>query len=378
MRDSKTNFRNKVLRIPLAASSVLFAGCIFQSNAKRDIDPQESRAKIIGGTAVLKETFKSSVYLGTSCSATVVSEWHLLTAGHCVRRPGAATDLIVENDKLRISSFSAGNDFNGHREKFDIHVSRTIIHPDWLKLLSGSDQGGGVDTWPSDLAIIELKETIPLPVSEIAAPPTNLKGKRVVLVGAGCQQLGGAGGSEMRFAPLLVQSVEKFSYILDPSENVTKSGSTACAGDSGGGTFLADTNGNAILGGKKVETIVAVNSTTSPPRAGEPADTITSTIVIRLDVPSVATWLSDSMSQSTKPKEKAKGLLPGTLSEKIDEARSAVGRMPSKIRMLKELMLFDKRLAGMDDIQKSKLGEILLNPKNLAIDSEKLIVNFLK
>ncbi|CAH2002623.1 unnamed protein product [Acanthoscelides obtectus] len=188
------------------------------------------------------------------CSATLISQLHVVTAAHCVKRKNRgydetldAKDLLVKLGKLNIQewTYSPG-------EKIIAPKSITV-HPDYIS--SHSD---------ADIAVLELIERIEFTTTIrpicLWSGPTNLEvvvGKLGTVVGWGMDENGNITTSEPRQVSLPVVSHEDcLSSSAIFATQVTgrtfcagfRNGSGPCNGDSGS-AFALQQNGRWMLRG---------------------------------------------------------------------------------------------------------------------------------
>lgn len=183
---------------------VLFAVALLAQTALAD-------SRLIHGQPVPAGSFTEVVKIvtGTSgCTATIVGKRVLLTAAHC-------------------GSTGATSKFSLDGKQYTGKVTRSSLYP-------GKDH---------DVAVIVTSE-------DIAGKPASVggtaeKGKSVTLLGYGCTQPGGGGGSDgiLRYGTTTITAFAGFDMVSKQA-----GGAALCFGDSGGPLFDSVGGKHKLLG----------------------------------------------------------------------------------------------------------------------------------
>jgi hypothetical protein len=336
-----------------------------------------SEVKIIGGDVVARTSLPPVVYIATGCSAVVISPNQLLTAGHCVQR--YPDYFVVEKGtKLEIDAV-AGKPFNNGLRKFQATITGVEIHPSWRDKLksSGNPDVAADDPNTLDLALITLSGNLPIVPALLNTGGIKAK-QNVLLVGAGCDSRTLMSLGTMRQAPLSIDSVSKFKFLIGTrrSDDPNKLAG-ACEGDSGGGSFLQENNRNTALSADKKWTLLGISSILSAPQVGGDLNQVLSLTAIRTDTEAVATWLKSQTA--ARPAGMLEDSEPQTVFEAIDRIRASVqddssyrsARIKSTIQATPEL----KDKLGSSRID--ELVKILMAPENTSKKSETILKRYL-
>jgi hypothetical protein len=153
-----------------------------------------------------------------ACSATLVSDRAVLTAGHCV-----TGDQVVDVELTRRV---------GAADALHRRIVRVVMHPEYTR--ESSDH---------DLAIAWLDSPVATaPAQLVGANQLLAEGALVRAVGFGQTRDPGVPEGERRQGTLAVKSVQSFTFELAPSPALT------CLGDSGGAIFAMFPGGERLVG----------------------------------------------------------------------------------------------------------------------------------
>ena len=221
-----------------ALAAVLASSALLGCSA--DAEPQAGRTQAIaGGTEdashqnvflLVRETSES----GSLCTATLIAPNLLLTARHCVS-PGTGDDHVlcgdsVLDDPYPASAFFATNDAQPHRES-PIFRAIAVRVP-----------GLGEDTCGYDLALIILKQSVPIDISTPAVPRIDREvqpGELYTAVGYGENEAGKSTGNRMQLDGLSI-ACEPGSCGEGVESTEFRGEKGICSGDSGGPALDAD------------------------------------------------------------------------------------------------------------------------------------------
>jgi len=255
------------LRKSIVLGLFLFTGC-GEPSANSDLD-------LVGGSKARTGQYASAILFmgaaGSSCTATKVSNRHLLTAAHCVtdsngklaldKRAGeaiAATNF-PSRDRADTSKWHSGK------------IKSVAVHEEWTSqcLLPQS----GCLTRSVDLAVIEFDADLPSQWPNARIDQRNvLDADKVTMVGYGCEVAVGSGPrttlSNKKYgdaevissfkvndrAPIVpAGELKKYAsrYLLTPGRNFAGQTSadraSLCPGDSGGPVYRAGSD-NIVVG----------------------------------------------------------------------------------------------------------------------------------
>ncbi len=337
-----------------------------------------SGVKVIGGDNVALTTASPLVYLATGCSAVVISPYKLLTAGHCVlKAPEPYSPLLKKGQKIQISAI-AGKPFNNGLQTFEATMTAVEVHNSWRdKLMSyGNPDLAADDPDSLDLALITLDGNLPIkPASLITEKPVPQQ--NVLLVGAGCDNRSSQSLGAFRQAPLKIDSVAKFKFVIGTkrSDDSNKQAG-ACAGDSGGGAFLQEGNGKLKLGSNGEWILTGISSVLASAKNWDEYLKPLSLTSIRVDTEAAVSWL---LSQKSKePFVQLKDTEPQTIFEFLEQVRKNIqnndefraSRIKAAIEATPELK---------NKLPTAKIDEIakkLLAPENANKTAQKIIESY--
>lgn len=122
--------------------------------------------RIVGGETASADQFvwqasifrnPESIYLTQFCAGSILSERWIITAAHCVIDE-RASGLFVGVGFIDLDTTAATLENDGTGQV--IAVERIITHPDYIANSSESDTGGGLVSFDSDIALLELSTAI--------------------------------------------------------------------------------------------------------------------------------------------------------------------------------------------------------------------------
>ncbi|KAH8303574.1 hypothetical protein KR018_003534 [Drosophila ironensis] len=198
--------------------------------------------RIAGGDLAVAEQFPYQVGLGIEepnnlfswCGASLISEWYLLTAAHCVERPVSITIYLGGVKRLLPHQMLKSS-------PPDVH-----LHPGWNN-----------QTLENDIALIRLPEAS---VFSSSIRPIRLPGKAsrqasyeyIPAIATGWGRINddsSAISDDLRYVISFVESNEdcSYSYANVRSSNIcmdTTGGRSTCTGDSGGPLVYRDVSQN--------------------------------------------------------------------------------------------------------------------------------------
>jgi hypothetical protein len=337
----------------------------------------KSEEKIIGGDMVLRQTAPPVVYVTSGCSAVVVSPYQLLTAGHCIERYFDYFS-IKKGEKIEIVAF-AGKPFNDHQQKFEATVIAAEVHPSWREKLriTGDPNAAADDPNTLDLGLITLNGNLPILPASLLANNVEAKSK-ILLLGAGCDSRVQVSYGTLRQAPLSVETVTPLKFLVGTrrTDHPAKLAG-ACEGDSGGGSFLQDKNGNLVLTNDGKWTLLGISSILTAPRDGEDFKQVLSMTAIRTESPVVSAWLKSKTLP--KPVANLKDTEPQTLYGAIDRIRNSI-QDSEEYRIERLEILFNKTSELKDKLTPSQIKDAikeLMDPKNSQKPSDQILKKYL-
>ena len=157
------------------------------------------------------------------CSGVVIAKNKIATARHCLSELSSPLDLRFGTDAYSAPSVSRN--------------IRTIIQS---PASPNSRQG--------DLAIITLQENLEGVQAAKLPQDAESPGMRLIISGYGCPDMFGSPPGQLRFASVRTMGVSS-TMITFPSTPETGAFPSLCQGDSGGGTFMQNEQGELILVG---------------------------------------------------------------------------------------------------------------------------------
>ncbi len=352
-------------------AAILFALVTMLGCVKRSF----SETKVIGGDEVVTPSSVPVLYVPTlMCSAVVISPYHLLSASHCVMRE-PNTPLLAPNQKIGLTGF-AGKRHNQGLQQFETTVATVHVHPTWHANLQALGEADAAADHPetSDLALIALADRLPVTPAEIVSSSV---GTKVLLVGAGCRDRQYPPSGRLHSAPISVVAVEPRKIILGTARftgQTTAAG--ACAGDSGGGAFLAADDGQPILSPSGIWQLIGISSTLVPVASEDEMTRAIPTVMARIDGNEVANWMA--LDRGPIPRSLASDVLPQTLFDLLDSIRKSHSVAAYKKMWLRgALMENDEFQAPLTPEQISNIVEKLLDPQQTQRDSKSIIDEFL-
>lgn len=160
------------------------------------------------------------------CSATLIAERALVTAKHCVQRPGAQAP-----DEPSHYTIAYGNSVDAPSGLLE--VDRLVTTPGVYTAQTKEEDG---TLYGVDVAIVTLRASAPFePLAFRLEPPTDAIGKRFAAVGFGLTELGDTGRRR-----------ETELVATNASDDRIEGQAVACIGDSGGP--LIDLERDAVIG----------------------------------------------------------------------------------------------------------------------------------
>ncbi len=202
---------------------------------------------IIGGSVVMPgSALSKQVFMlfaisnqGQSiCTATLISQYHVLTAAHCIDGVKKMYAVFAIDGVAKLKSGKLANLAN---DPNIVQVSAAKSFPGW-----GGSQGGtvsGVDA--GDIAVLRLAKAAPAGVKVTKLYRSGLK-KGQVLVASGYGISSGTireGSGLLRETRVVVEEpmVGRSEFMIDQ-----KSGRGICSGDSGGPSFVQGSFGELM------------------------------------------------------------------------------------------------------------------------------------
>ena len=219
-------------------------------------DIKSSAARVVNGQPVIdKAEYPFVVDLSTHdravsstrfCTGTLVDDYVILTAAHCVLNDGYEKPVFATVGRIELSDNHTDNE---HTQTFRTVAS--IVHPEYRGIGS-----------PNDVAVMLLDGKCDLPKVTLATQSPG-KAQEAWVVGYGIQKLGTVQGRPVEVLSGRLQktalkimepdfcSDESLGFKTAPGMLCTagvKEGSSACRGDSGGGLFVRGGNGMTQVG----------------------------------------------------------------------------------------------------------------------------------
>lgn len=330
-----------------------------------------SETKVIGSDEVITPSSAPVLYIPSlMCSAVVISPHQLLSAGHCViREPNKL--LLPPNQKIRLTGFS-GKRHNQGLQHFETTVAAVQVHPTWNANLQALGDADAAADHPEtrDLALITLADQLPITPAEIVSSSVETK---VLLVGAGCRNRQSPPSGRLHSAPLSVVAIEPRKLILGTTRFTGQTvAAGGCAGDSGGGAFLASDDGQPKLSPSGIWQLISISSTLVPVVSEDEMMKAVPTVMSRVDGNEVANWME--LNRSPTPRGLASDALPQTLFDLLDSIRKSHSVTAHKKMWLRgALMENDEFQEPLAPDQISAIVEALLDPQQPPRDSKSII-----
>lgn len=221
-----------------------------------------SDSKVIGGTVLGPSDFPEAIRLySNACTAVKIGEHSILTAAHCVTI--SADTRVGVSDKIK-SDFAENTPIKilmpqmNDGRPFSVTIKKTVIHPAYslmVEELNQLDREKAELTEADillphnkylDLAIVETIDPLPGTTAHIQKE-TVAPGNSITIVGVGCTSFdeGPFGDKLLRKAELTVSKIQTAHIAATVTGGDEQRG--GCPGDSGGGAFLVDENGDRTL-----------------------------------------------------------------------------------------------------------------------------------
>lgn len=293
-------FAAAVLFACVLGSTVIASGCANEDPPPAEAPAESDADDLINGKIAADGDLRPTLLIQNSCTAVKVGPRKILTAAHCLGRPGGG-DLAAGQD-LMFHTANAVNDKNVTSLAKKAVITSVRAHPNYqgtANLMDGPD-----------VAVITVQPGSPfddVPFALVDLDPVAV-GTSLTLTGYGCAQVmmgGGTGEHTLRFGPAKAVAVGTLglpyakdkltlieqNFVVTAGPGLDPKATGVCPGDSGGPVYRS---GAAKL------TVVAINSwTTGTTQAGPKAS-----MLARLHEGSrhsVGEWLSQQGVKLTRP-----------------------------------------------------------------------------
>lgn len=193
-----------------------------------DLTPETGEAEIVGGATYYGLpgvgaliTLPTNGNPGAICTGTLIDQWTVLTAAHCVDHATPAS-LV----------FKIGVDARNPQKTYDVWGIR--VHPGW------SRQHGN-----HDIAKVILNHAANEPPAMLLSSLQDIGGvgAPLLFVGYGATNGSGAGTGTKRAVTIPITGITPTYFTYQ------RPGASTCSGDSGGPAFFIDWRGRFLLAG---------------------------------------------------------------------------------------------------------------------------------
>lgn len=165
-------------------------------------------ARVINGKPLSTEELKSVILLEMGCTGTFISERVFITSAHCI----SSSVIEVSGVKAKVIT----------HPKYDLAQFRNRDYGNFFDMAIGILENEGV------------ADSVE-PISFCDADPATLKGRKIFLVGYGCNNIStGDGGGEKRFGHSYIKLMDK-NLVTSEARGT---GGLSCPGDSGAPLLL--------------------------------------------------------------------------------------------------------------------------------------------